>query len=161
MLGAEAERLNVVRLPGHVVGVAHRVAYRARLVLREAAVNFRRHGRHVRDRDALLLALPGRGEPGELLAVDERHRPRLRVEVVDAGYGRVRVRERQPPMRPVPSRHLADEEIVGIKRDVESVGLVEPHFPAHAPPHCEQQRVRDGIYRIVRICATSQSYQSC
>ena len=104
----------------------------------------RRHGRHVRDRDALLLALPGRGEPGELLAVDERHRPRLRVEVVDAGDGRVRVRERQPPVRPVPSRHLADEEIVGIKRDVESVGLVEPHFPAHAPPHCEQQRVGDS-----------------
>ena len=95
-LRTEAERLDEIRLAANVVGMRHRVGYRTRFACREPTVDLRRNRRDVRDGNALRRASPGRRKPGELLAVNERDKPALGIEIVDARLDRFCMRESNP-----------------------------------------------------------------
>ena len=118
-----------------------RVGNGTRLSRREVSGDLRRNGRAIADVDILGLARPFSSQPRELLAVDERDGLALRVEVVDARNRRVGVRERQPPFPPQRRRKFADHEVVGTKRDIETVGDVPPQLLSLTFPYSKQKSV--------------------
>ena len=96
-LRTETERLRKGgRSTVELIGMVKRVGNRARRGFREASVYGGGYRRNVGYRHSAFLARPLRRQTGKLHSVDQRHHSTLRIEVMDAGNCRVRVRERDP-----------------------------------------------------------------
>ena len=129
-----------------------RVGNRARRGFREASIYGGGYRRNVGYRHSAFLARPLRRQTGKLHSVDQRHHSAFRVEVMDAGNCRVRVRERDPSAQTPKRGKLAYQELFRLYRNVESVRLVPPKRLYYTPFDCLEENVCLRTAAQRRLC---------